>query len=60
MFFSTMASTTMEGEKKNYRMIDDSTKAKVRCLHSFVTLLFRLFYYDDNEGGSCWNAAVPA
>lgn len=36
-------------------VIDDSTKQKVRCLRSSVTLLFRLFYYDDNECcGNTW------
>lgn len=44
-----------KGEKKKRKkscvVIDDSIKQKVRCLHSSVTLLFRHFYYDDNEGG---------
>lgn len=53
-----MALTSVGGEEKktkNSMVIDDSTKQKVRCLHSSVTLLFRHFYYDDNEGsGNTW------
>lgn len=52
-----MASTSVGGGEreggggKSCVVIDDSTKQKVRCLHSSVTLVFRHFYYDDNEGG---------
>ena len=46
-----------EGKKESSTVIDDSTKQKVRCLHSSLTLLFRhFFYYDDNEGaGDTWD-----
>lgn len=40
-----------KNKKKSSMVIDDSTKQKVRCLHSSVTLLFRHLYYDGNEGG---------
>lgn len=57
-FFLSLASTNVGGErekKKSSMVIDDNTKQKVRCLRSSVTLLFRHFYYDDNEGsGNTW------
>lgn len=37
-------------------VIDDSTKQKVRSLHSFF--FYRHLYYDDNEGGGKTEAAL--
>lgn len=44
-------------EKKCSMVIDDSTKQKVRSLHSSVFFSRRL-YYDDNEGGGKTEAAL--